>query len=161
MRPKHIKELVKIVEESNISELVITRWWGNNVRIRKVSYETSVLATPPLAASVSVSSEPPPILPSMIEPPPSVVVTQTLKSSNNLVEIKSPMVGTFYRAPSPEATPYVEVGDMVSPGKVLCIIEAMKLMNEIEAEISGKIVEILIENAQPVEYNQVLFKVQK
>ena len=71
------------------------------------------------------------------------------------------MVGTFYRSPSPDAEPYVDVGDAISPGKVLCIIEAMKLMNEIESEVSGKIIEILVENAQPVEYNQVLFKVQK
>jgi len=70
------------------------------------------------------------------------------------------MVGTFYRAPAPGAEPYVKVGDVVSPGQVLCIIEAMKLMNEIEAEVSGKIVEICVENAQPVEYNQVLFRLE-
>ena len=69
------------------------------------------------------------------------------------------MVGTFYRAPSPEADPYVELNDHITPGKVLCIIEAMKLMNEIEAEISGTIVEILVDNGQPVEYNQPLFRV--
>ena len=71
------------------------------------------------------------------------------------------MVGTFYRAPSPDADPYVAVGSMVSPGSVLCIIEAMKLMNEIESEVSGKIVKILVENAQPVEYNQPLFHIEK
>ncbi|MBN2355502.1 acetyl-CoA carboxylase biotin carboxyl carrier protein, partial [candidate division KSB1 bacterium] len=70
-----------------------------------------------------------------------------------------PMVGTFYRAPAPDADPYVREGDIISPGKVLCIIEAMKLMNEIEAEISGKITKILVENAKPVEYNQPLFLV--
>jgi acetyl-CoA carboxylase biotin carboxyl carrier protein len=78
---------------------------------------------------------------------------------DKLVEVKAPMVGTFYRAPSPDADPYVREGDAFSAGKVLCIIEAMKLMNEIEAEISGKIVKIMVENGRPVEYNQTLFLV--
>jgi acetyl-CoA carboxylase biotin carboxyl carrier protein len=77
------------------------------------------------------------------------------------VEIKSPMVGTFYRAPAPDADSYVQVGSTVSKGQVLCIIEAMKLMNEIEAEFPCRLVEILVENAQPVEYNQPLFRVEK
>ena len=85
-------------------------------------------------------------------------ITETLK---NLLEVKSPMVGTFYRSPSPEADVYVNVGSLVSPGSVLCIIEAMKLMNEIESEVSGKVVKILVENAQPVEYNQPLFLIEK
>jgi acetyl-CoA carboxylase biotin carboxyl carrier protein len=76
-------------------------------------------------------------------------------------EIRSPMVGTFYRAPSPEANPYVQVGDYITKGKVLCIIEAMKLMNEIESDVEGKIVKIMVENAQPVEYDQVLFLVEE
>ncbi|HQV31530.1 MAG TPA: acetyl-CoA carboxylase biotin carboxyl carrier protein, partial [Calditrichia bacterium] len=76
-------------------------------------------------------------------------------------EVRSPMVGTFYRSPSPDADPYVEVGDTVSTGNPLCIIEAMKLMNEIESEFSGKIAKILVENGQPVEYNQVLFLIEK
>ena len=80
---------------------------------------------------------------------------------DNALEICSPMVGTFYRAPSPDAEPYVREGDSIQPGKVLCIVEAMKLMNEIESEVSGKILKILVENAQPVEYNQPLFIVEK
>jgi len=80
--------------------------------------------------------------------------------SANVYEVRSPMVGTFYRAPSPDAESYVEVGDSVSIGQTMCIVEAMKLMNEIESETSGKIVKILVENAQPVEYNQTLFLVE-
>jgi acetyl-CoA carboxylase biotin carboxyl carrier protein len=78
----------------------------------------------------------------------------------NVIKIQAPMVGTFYRSPAPDADPYVKVGDPITPGQVLCIIEAMKLMNEIEAECSGRIKEILIENGKPVEYNQVLFIVE-
>ncbi len=76
---------------------------------------------------------------------------------DNHITIPAPMVGTFYRAPSPDADPYVEIGDVVSPGQVVCIIEAMKIMNEIQAEVHGKIVEILVDNAEPVEYGQPIF----
>jgi len=76
------------------------------------------------------------------------------------VEIRAPMVGTFYRAPSPEAPPYVEIGQIIEPGQVICIIEAMKLMNEIKSEFAGKIVEILVNNTQPVEYGQPIFTIQ-
>lgn len=79
----------------------------------------------------------------------------------NVMEIKSPMVGTFYRAPSPESAPYVQVGDRVNPDTILCIVEAMKLMNEIKAELSGTILDILVENGQPVEYGQPMFKIRK
>lgn len=75
--------------------------------------------------------------------------------------VKAPMVGTFYRAPAPDAQPYVQVGDIVEPGQPLCIIEAMKLMNEIEAEVSGRVTEILVDNAQPVDYGQPLFVIEK
>ena len=85
---------------------------------------------------------------------------QESSTSNNLHEIKSPIVGTFYRAPSPDAEPYVQVGDTISKGTILCIVEAMKLMNEIESDIDGKIVKILVDNATPVEYNQPLFLVE-
>jgi acetyl-CoA carboxylase biotin carboxyl carrier protein len=78
----------------------------------------------------------------------------------NLHEIRSPIVGTFYRAPAPDADAYVNIGDMVSSGTVLCIVEAMKLMNEIESDVSGKIVKILVENGKPVEYNQPLFLIE-
>ena len=88
------------------------------------------------------------------------ISTSTLENQTNFHEIKSPIVGTFYRAPAPDADAYVNVGDTVSSGSVLCIIEAMKLMNEIESDISGKIVKILVENGRPVEYNQPLFLIQ-
>jgi acetyl-CoA carboxylase biotin carboxyl carrier protein len=80
--------------------------------------------------------------------------------SKKLIEITSPMVGTFYRSPGPDESPFVEIGDIVKKGHTVCIIEAMKLMNEIESEASGKIVEILVENTQPVEYGQVLMRIE-
>ena len=82
------------------------------------------------------------------------------KPNANQLEVRSPMVGTFYRSPAPDADPYTEVGQRVEVGQTLCIIEAMKLMNEIESEFTGKVVKILVENAQPVEYNQVLFLIE-
>ena len=82
------------------------------------------------------------------------------KQASNLYEIKSPIVGTFYLAPSPDAEPFVKVGDIVTPSKVLCIVEAMKLMNEIECDVSGKVAKILVANGEPVEYNQPLFLIE-
>lgn len=148
MRAKDIRELVKIVEESNIGELEITKW-GQKIRISKTVTSAVVQSSPP-------RPEPAPSQPA----PESEAAPAPEKPKSNLVEIKAPMVGTFYSAPAPDADPYVREGDIISEGKVLCIIEAMKLMNEIESEVSGKIVQILVENAQPVEFNQPLFLVE-
>ncbi len=161
MNEKEIRKLVKIVEESNISELEVSRW-GKKVRIIKTqsnSNHTLTTVTAPIPKEVITTV--PTVEVSV--PTPSAVVEKptapTIAPKKEIIEIHSPMVGTFYRAPAPGAEPYVKVDDHISKGKVLCIVEAMKLMNEIEAEVSGTIVEILVENAQPVEYNQPLFKV--
>ena len=158
-----IRELVRIVEESNISELEVTRW-GKKVRILKQSNHT--LPSQPIHVEKNVVPVQPTVVetppeptpaPPKVEPSPAPVQAEV---KSNKEEIRCPMVGTFYRSPAPDADPYVQVGDRVGPGKVLCIVEAMKLMNEIEAEISGKIVEIMVENGQPVEYNQPLFLIE-
>ncbi len=151
-----IKRLVKLVETSDIEELHIQEK-GFQIRItkRKGLSGEQTGAVPSIIPHV-VSSTPP-----ETKVKEAKVEAVEDKKSDNVVEIRSPMVGTFYRAPAPDAEPYVEVGDEIHPGQILCIIEAMKLMNEIEAEISGKIVKILVENAQPVEYNQPLFLVEK
>jgi acetyl-CoA carboxylase biotin carboxyl carrier protein len=151
MRAKEIQELVRIVEKSNIAEIELTRWWGYKVRIRK---SVGPVAMQPQVAEYAVHAAPAPT-----PAPPPIAAAQPAEPapSNNFVEIKAPMVGTFYRAPAPEAAPYVKEGDVVSKGQVLCIIEAMKLMNEIEAEVSGRIVKVLVDNAKPIEYNQPLF----
>ena len=157
MRPKEIQKLVDIVERSNISELEVSRWW-KKVCIRKNTGNMS--SSPGVHDKIIVSQAPPSPAPAPVETSPGED-KQPEKVADNFIEIKSPMVGTFYRSPSPEAEPYVKVGATVTQGQVLCIIEAMKLMNEIEAEFPCRIVEILIENSQPVEYNQALFKVEK
>jgi len=149
MREEEIRRLVKIVEESNIGVLEIKRW-GRTIKISKTPTNShDVNAAPAAAAPAPVASAPP------------VSEEQSISVPDNLIEIKSPMVGTFYRAPAPDADPYVNVNSTVKKGQVLCIIEAMKLLNEIESEYDGEIVEILVENAQPVEYNQPLFRIRK
>lgn len=161
MNAKKIEKLIALVEKSNIGELEV-RYFGTRVRIAKRSpapgNESPITAAAPTSQALEIQVPPTPApatpVPEEVAPPP---VPQPAK---NTVEIKSPMVGTFYRAPAPDADTFVKTGDMISPGQVLCIVEAMKLMNEIEAEISGKIVEILVENGKPVEYNQPLFLVE-
>jgi acetyl-CoA carboxylase biotin carboxyl carrier protein len=157
MRAKEIRELVKIVEESQIGELEITYWWGRKIRISKAASTGGVSR----GAGIEIVTSP---APAAITPvphhTPAAMTPVTTEESGSYLEIKAPMVGTFYRAPSPDADPYVRDGDVISPGKVLCIIEAMKLMNEIESEASGRIVKILVQNGQPVEYNQTLFLVE-
>jgi len=163
MRAREIKKLIELVEQSSISELEVSRW-GKKVRISKSGNRAVPAATLPepapvataLPASAGVGTAAPAGVPTAEQKPPAPEPTP-----ENIVEIKSPMVGTFYRKPAPDADPYVEVGDIVSKNQVLCIIEAMKLMNEIESDVRGRVAEILVENEQPVEYNQVLFKIEK
>ena len=145
-----IKKLVKLVESSQIDELEIQEE-GFQIRVTKSKAVTgTVMPQQIIQAAPAV-----PIAAPQTAPAPAA------SQPDNTVEIRSPMVGTFYAAASPDAAPYVKEGDSIQPGKILCIIEAMKLMNEIEAEVSGKIVRILVENAQAVEYNQPLFLVEK
>jgi acetyl-CoA carboxylase biotin carboxyl carrier protein len=153
-----IRKLIKLVEASDIEELDIQEE-GFQVRITKTKYPAAVqhviaAPPPPPQQQVTASGYEKTVQEAHIEPLPG-------GPSENILEICSPMVGTFYRAPGPDADVYINVGDDIHPGKILCIVEAMKLMNEIEAEISGKIVKILVENAQPVEYNQPLFLIEK
>jgi len=144
MRLKHIEKLVKILENSIVTEIEVTDLFGRKVRISKSSNSDN----PPTQSTK----------PSRVQK--DKVTAEIPEETTNLVAIKSPIVGTFYRAPAPDAPAYVEVGDMVKPGQVVCIIEAMKLMNEIESDIAGKIVKILVKNEEPVEYNQELFLVE-
>jgi acetyl-CoA carboxylase biotin carboxyl carrier protein len=147
MKISFLKKLIQIVESSEIEELEVRRWW-TKVRITKSRPRNGTTNTgSPVETRVDgklVDGE---------------LQTEPAATDDNLAEIKSPMVGTFYRSASPGAEPYVEVGQQVQTGQVVCIIEAMKLMNEIESDISGNIAKILVENGQPVEFGQTLFLV--
>jgi acetyl-CoA carboxylase biotin carboxyl carrier protein len=151
-----IKKLVKIVDTSSVTDLEIEES-GLKIKIAKKVRSSQVVTQ----AQIPVASAQP------ILQPASTGVIETAKhkaeaeaTATNQHEIKSPIVGTFYRAPAPDADSYVQIGSIVAPGSVLCIVEAMKLMNEIESDVSGKIVKILVENGKPVEYNQPLFLIE-
>jgi acetyl-CoA carboxylase biotin carboxyl carrier protein len=157
MRTSKIKTLIKLVEESNVDELEVSIW-GRRVRIRKNlkwndgnnGNKPQVDAVVPDRITEKVSEQ----------PAEARVQVELPKKKENLLEIKTPMVGTFYRAPAPDAKPYVQVGDRISRGQIICIIEAMKIMNEIESEYDGTIVEILAQNTQPVQYGQTMFTLE-
>ena len=156
-----LRGLIAAVDQSGIDSLEIHRA-GTRIRIAKTPPPAAVAAPHvapatviPAAPSVPVASAAAAAAPAAVEPAPAAEAP-----AKNLIEVKSPMVGTFYRAPAPEAPPYVEVGSQVTKGQTLCILEAMKLMNELESEVDGIVREILVENAEPVEYGQVLFRIE-
>ncbi|MBI2418200.1 MAG: acetyl-CoA carboxylase biotin carboxyl carrier protein [Ignavibacteriales bacterium] len=150
-----IKKIVKLVEESNISGLEIEE---NEIKI-KVTKTLSAPVQQAAPAIVHGLHIPAHTDAPVVAPETAVAVAPEVPKAN-LHEVRSPIVGTFYRSPTPDADPFVRIGDTVASGQVLCIIEAMKLMNEIESDISGKIVKILVDNGKPVEYNQPLFLVE-
>lgn len=150
---RKLKKLIDLVEESGIAEIEVTEG-EEKVRItRTVAAPQAVYAPAPVAAAPQVAASP-----AVVAPAPVVSNAPATRDLSNAQ--KSPMVGTFYRAPSPSSPPFVEVGQTVKAGDTLCIIEAMKLMNEIEAETSGVVKEILVENGTPVEYGEPLFIIE-
>jgi acetyl-CoA carboxylase biotin carboxyl carrier protein len=146
---KSIRQLVKLMNENDLAEIDL-RNGVQRVRLRKRGSEM----VPVVAAAPTALAPAPPPAPAAAPSAPSPA-----PAASNLVEIKSPMLGTFYRSPSPDAEPFVQVGSHVDNESVVCIIEAMKVFNEITADCRGKIVAVPVENAQPVEYGQVLFRV--
>lgn len=146
MNLKEIKEMIALMNENNLLELEVEKE-GMRIRLKKSGggTEAPIIIERENAAQAQLTRE---------------SAGESLKTAANSVEIKAPMVGTFYRAPSPEAPPYVEVGQVIEPGQVICIIEAMKLMNEIKSEIKGKLIEILAENAEPVEFGQPMMLIE-
>jgi acetyl-CoA carboxylase biotin carboxyl carrier protein len=147
---RQIKELIDLMKGSEISELEVERG-GVRIKIRKDQGKTERWF-PSQQVQIPPSQE---VLPK--HPSPEAAAKN---EQEDFKLVRSPIVGTFYRAPSPEAEPYVEVGEIVKKGQILCVVEAMKLMNEIESEADGKIVEILVDNASPVEYGEPLFKIE-
>lgn len=170
MTVKEISELVKLVAKSNLTEFKV-KDGDFEIAIRTDKYSktrTTQVLTPPQQilpmAPTMPSSFPQPAAPTAPPPPPAPVAAPKAaapkaEDTSKYLEILSPIVGTFYRSPSPEKGPYLKIGDQVGVGDTVCIVEAMKLFNEIESEVAGKVVKVLVEDAQPVEYNQVLFLV--
>ncbi|MFT3948534.1 MAG: acetyl-CoA carboxylase biotin carboxyl carrier protein [Agriterribacter sp.] len=156
---KQIQELIKIINKSNIGEITLEEKDFKITIKQKEDHITQVVSSPSAVLPTYVSEA---------AARPAAAQEHTAEKAKpaaepkaeNLITIKSPMIGTFYRRPSPDKPIFAEVGDDVTPGKIVCIIEAMKLFNEIESEVSGKIVKILVDDASPVEYDQPLFLVE-
>lgn len=151
---KQIQDLVKMVNKSNISELTIEE---KEIKITIKQKEDRYVTAAPVQSIQSVPVAQPAV---SAAPAAASEAKSEPKGTDNLITIKSPMIGTFYRRPSPDKSNFVEEGDEVRTGKVVCIIEAMKLFNEIESEVNGKIVKVLVEDSTPVEYDQPLFLVE-
>lgn len=145
---KELKALLRLMEGNDVEELEVEEG-GRRVRIRRRPVPGRVPPAGTIPAQISVATTGSPLAP-----------TAAAAEASGLIPVESPMVGTFYRAPAPGAEPYVKEGDPIQKGTVLCIIEAMKLMNEIEAEVKGRVARILAENGQPVEFGQTLFLIE-
>lgn len=141
MEIKKLKEFIKFMEDNDLNELEIEEE-GKRIRLKKNSSEQPVV----------VSGAPSQV--------PTAAALEDGTTTPNTLEIKSPMVGTFYTAPSPGAKPYVEIGSHIKSGDIVCIVEAMKLMNEIKAEVGGKVVQILVQSGEPIEFGQTLFTIE-
>jgi len=174
MTYKEIQELVKLINKSNITEFKLEQE-SFKISIRTKKYgKTRVQATPtqqivPIPTAPMPAVQPTFAAPVATPPPASAPAPapdsgagksgagESSSNEGNYIEVRSPIVGTFYRSSSPDKPPYIKVGDVIQEGDVVCIVEAMKLFNEIESEVSGKVVKIMLDDAQPVEYDQVLF----
>ena len=159
---KQIQELIKMINKSNIGEVSIEeKGFKLTIKQKEEPAVQQVIAAPMQASPVAAMATAPA---AASQSQPAIAAEKPAKAAEapagNTVTIKSPMIGTFYRSASPDKPPFVNVGDEVSAGKVVCIIEAMKLFNEIESEVTGKIVKVLVEDASPVEYDQPLFLVE-
>ena len=158
---KQIQELIKMINKSNIGEVSIEEGEFKITIRQKEDPVTQVVASAPSSYSMP-QMQPASSAPALLSAAPaqsSMPSSASAASDSNYITIKSPMIGTFYRRPSPDKPNFIEPGDEVSPGKVVCIIEAMKLFNEIESEVKGRVVKILLEDSSPVEYDQPLFLV--
>jgi acetyl-CoA carboxylase biotin carboxyl carrier protein len=154
MDTKDIQNLIDFIAQSGLDEVSIET---NELKLNVKRYgQTPVSSAQPLAQPVL--QQPAPAAPQAVSTPAPAPAPKA--EANNYLTIKSPMIGTFYRSAGPDSPSFVEIGDEVKPGKTVCIIEAMKLFNEIESEVAGRIVKVLVENATPVEYDQPLFLVE-
>jgi acetyl-CoA carboxylase biotin carboxyl carrier protein len=165
MEFRDVKRLIDAVASSGLSELELEQRTADGTSIFRVVLRraSAVPAAAQPAAPVAALEAPAAVAPAPAAPPPSAdaaAAAPERPKSVRLVDVTAPIVGTFYGSPAPDAAPYVKVGDRVQVGTILCIIEAMKLMNEIEAEVAGTIAEVLVSNEDPVEYGQTLFRIE-
>ncbi len=150
MNLKEIKEMINLMNDNGLLELEVEKE-GMRIRLKKMGAQANGFSGPVIIERQTQDKD----------TRGEIAQTQLSQAqAAKAIEVKAPMVGTFYRAPSPGAPPYVEIGQTIEPGQVICIIEAMKLMNEIKAEIKGKILEILVENAEPVEFGQPMLLIE-
>jgi acetyl-CoA carboxylase biotin carboxyl carrier protein len=155
MNIKEIKEMINLMNENNLTELEVEK---EGMRIRLKKSDTGEVTMQDVTPKIVFSH--PPANGTYAAPAAAPKETSIEKSAGKTAEIKAPMVGTFYRAPSPESPAFIEINQAIEVGQVVCIIEAMKLMNEIKSEIKGKIIDILVDNAEPVEFGQPLFLIE-
>ena len=141
---EQLRELIRLLDESNLTEIEVEQD-DDRIRVRRDPAAVVGAVSQPVATGVTIGATP---------------AAEAAPAREDGVYLTSPFVGTFYRSPSPDGDPFVDVGDEIVPGQVLCIVEAMKLMNEIEAEATGTIVEVLVENGKPVEYGDRLFRIE-
>ena len=146
MNEGKLRKLLELFRDSDLEEIEVQHsfWHGTRIRLTRSRAPSPVAPAAPMPIAPTASTEPAP----------------AEKTDDGLHEVLSPMVGTFYRSPSPEADPFVSEGERIESGQTVCIIEAMKIMNEIPADVQGEVVEILVGDGQPVEYNQALFKIR-
>ncbi|MCS6951579.1 MAG: acetyl-CoA carboxylase biotin carboxyl carrier protein [Bryobacterales bacterium] len=156
MTIEEIKEFIRLVTESGVDELEVQRG-DSRVRIRRSPPPAPQTVVAEFPAQRGANNTPPA---AAVNPAAPAAEEAEAEAAGSLVIVKSPIVGTFYESPSPGASPFVQIGDTVQPGQVLCIIESMKLMNEIEAEVAGVVMKRFVENAQPVEYGEALFGIR-
>ena len=153
MKAKEIRDLIDFISNSGLDE----------VNIETQEFKISVKKHAPVVNAVAADNSnaavtpAPQVVEAPVVPSTSSTVLQSSEENSDFIEIKSPMIGTFYLTPSPDTEPFVAIGDLVKVGQTVCIVEAMKLFNEIESEYSGKIIKILVENASPIEFDQPLF----
>ncbi|MEO1180460.1 MAG: acetyl-CoA carboxylase biotin carboxyl carrier protein [Cyanobacteria bacterium J06636_28] len=159
-----LRQLVAALDQTDIAELTLKNP-SFELTLRKATAPSQSVVLAPDAAVQPVVPSPPPTLTAPPAAEPAAVAAAPAAppatTTSDLYEITSPMVGTFYRSPAPDESPFVDTGDRIKTGQTVCIIEAMKLMNELEAEVSGEIVEILVQNAEPVEFGQPLMRVKQ
>ena len=161
MEFEKIKELIKLIQKSKISEFKYEDESSKiSIRTKSYSAQKEVIVQPSVMPGMQMPTIAAPAAPTTAVAPAATTESAPAEETTNYIEIKSPMVGTFYRSASPEKPSFVKVGDTIGHDDTVCLIEAMKLFNEVQAEVEGRIVKVMVEDASPVEYGQVLFLVE-